>query len=229
MKLNGFVGKGSGKLGSSVFAISGGEQIVRQYNPVVSNPNTEAQIEQRAKFKLLSQLAADMASVIVIPKSGNVSARNQFVSKNFGAVEFEEGTASCDLFEVQITNGSSALASGIDISGENLQLASAAAAQVSRVVYCVFNRDSDERLSLVSSYIVEEAGAGRTFPLSGVQLTAGQIVFAYGMADKNGSASAKYADYEVNDAIGLASLIASRSLSASDYTFTKTLVESASL
>ena len=54
MKLNGIVGKGTGKLGASVFAISGGEQIVRQYNPVVSNPNTDAQVAQRAKLKLMS-------------------------------------------------------------------------------------------------------------------------------------------------------------------------------
>ena len=76
MKLYGLFGKGSGKLGSSVFAISSGEQIVREYNPVVENPNTPAQVEQRAKFKLLSQLASDLASALAFKKEGLVSTRN---------------------------------------------------------------------------------------------------------------------------------------------------------
>ena len=83
MKLNGFVGKGTGKLGSSVFAVSGGEQIVRQYNPNVSNPNTDAQVAQRAKFKLMSQLAAVLAPGLAFKKDSLVSPRNKFIKKRY--------------------------------------------------------------------------------------------------------------------------------------------------
>ena len=108
MKQYGFVGKGTGKLGSAVFAISGGEQIVRQYNPVVSNPKTEKQIAQRSKFKLLSLIAAALAPAIAIKKNGLVSARNQFVSKNMPLTEWNVDTASVALPSLQLTVGNSA-------------------------------------------------------------------------------------------------------------------------
>ena len=51
MKLVGILGSGSGKLGSSVFSTVAGETVVRQYQPTVANPNTEAQVNQRARMK----------------------------------------------------------------------------------------------------------------------------------------------------------------------------------
>ena len=51
-------GKVSGKIGAVVFSTSGGQTISREYNPHVSNPNTQAQIDQRARMKLMSQLSA---------------------------------------------------------------------------------------------------------------------------------------------------------------------------
>ena len=106
MKLYGLFGKGSGKRGSSVFAISSGEQIVREYNPVVENPNTPAQAEQRAKFKLLSQLATDLANALAFKKEGLVSARNKFIAYNMKAVAYDEPTASVDLQALSVTGGS---------------------------------------------------------------------------------------------------------------------------
>lgn len=105
MKQYGLLGKGTGKLGSSVFAISGGEQIVREYNPKVSNPNTQLQIEQRAKFKLMSQLASLFAPVLGFSKQGLKSARNQFVKKNIKHAEIS-GTdmATIDMLAIELTN-----------------------------------------------------------------------------------------------------------------------------
>lgn len=106
MKQYGLLGKGTGKLGSSVFAISGGEQIVREYNPKVSNPNTSLQVEQRAKFKLLSQLAADLATILAFSKMGLKSARNLFVSKNIGKAEFNTSDgAMIDMTQLDLTPG----------------------------------------------------------------------------------------------------------------------------
>ena len=42
----------SGKLGSSVFTITKGITIERQYQPRVFNPRTIGQVGQRAKFRL---------------------------------------------------------------------------------------------------------------------------------------------------------------------------------
>lgn len=105
MKLNGFVGKGTGRLGSSVFAVRGGEQIVRQYTPNVANPNTDAQKAQRTKFKLLSQMAAIATDGLLFPKVGNVSRRNAFMAANMQAVTYSGDTATMSLGNLKLGNG----------------------------------------------------------------------------------------------------------------------------
>lgn len=93
MKLNGFVGKGTGKLGASVFVVRGGEQIVRQYTDKVSNPNTRAQVEQRAKFKLLTQLSAIVRDALAyVNISQNQSMGNVFMKNNMSVVTVPSGT-----------------------------------------------------------------------------------------------------------------------------------------
>ena len=109
MKLSGITGKGTGKLGSSVFAVNSGEQIVRQYQPVVANPSTEGQVEQRSKLKLMSQLAAAYAPVLAFRKDGMKSARNLFISKNIANVSFEGETATINLPAMQLTAGSTGI------------------------------------------------------------------------------------------------------------------------
>lgn len=88
MKLNGIMGKGTGKVGSFVFVVRKGEQIVREYTDKVSNPNTPAQVEQRAKFKLLTQLSAVVAGAGMFFRNLNAgeSMRNAFMRANMGAV-----------------------------------------------------------------------------------------------------------------------------------------------
>lgn len=110
MKLQGFVGKGSGKLGASVWTIRNGVQVVREYTNKVSNPNTRPQVEQRAKFKLLSQLAAvvDKEGMFFDGLGAGVSMRNEFVKRNMGAVEVLTGAtvATLKTGAVQLTSGS---------------------------------------------------------------------------------------------------------------------------
>ena len=69
-KVTSLQGKATGKVGSIVYSVSGGQMVAREYQPHVSNPSTVAQTNQRASFKLLSQVAAALAPVIVIPKEG---------------------------------------------------------------------------------------------------------------------------------------------------------------
>lgn len=88
MKLQGFVGKGSGKLGASVWTVRKGVQVVREYTDKVSNPNTPAQVGQRAKFKLLTQLGAVVAGDGMFFRNINPgeSMRNAFMRANMPAV-----------------------------------------------------------------------------------------------------------------------------------------------
>lgn len=63
MKLQGFL-KGVGKVENLVVSQVGGVTIARAYQPNVSNPKTEKQVDQRARLKLASQIAAAMSPVI---------------------------------------------------------------------------------------------------------------------------------------------------------------------
>lgn len=88
MKLHGFVGKGTGKLGASVWTVRKGVQVVREYTDKVKNPNTPAQVGQRAKFKLLTQLGAVVAGNGMFFRNLNQgeSMRNAFMRYNMPAV-----------------------------------------------------------------------------------------------------------------------------------------------
>lgn len=109
MKLQGFVGKGSGKLGASVWTVRKGVQVVREYTNKVSNPNTPAQVGQRAKFKVLTQLAAVVAGDGMFFRNlkAGESMRNAFVRANMGAVELAPtgDVALLNVSEVVLTDG----------------------------------------------------------------------------------------------------------------------------
>ena len=226
MKLNGIVGKGSGKLGASVFAISGGEQIVRQYNPQVSNPNTNAQVAQRAKLKLMSQLAAVLAPAMGFAKQGLVSARNQFVSKNIGLASFNANEAVVSLTNLQLTPSSVGLP---EIEGTssaagvlNVHLANAAAADIKRVAYFVYRQNSDNQLEYLTSKIVTEAGAGRTFSTTFSDVHGDLIVYAYGIKDNSAAATMRYKNYDVEPQDSISTLEVIPLFRTSDYGLTVT-------
>lgn len=222
MKLNGFVGKGSGKLGASVFAISGGEQIVRQYNPQVSNPNTAAQIEQRSKLKLMSQLAADLAPTIAFKKEGLVSSRNKFISANIGSVDIEGTEAKVIMSDLDLTGGSIAFPSISTGDGGAVQLGEAAPASVEQVVYACYKMDSTDQLSLVEQKVVTEPGSGRLFATTFANIPSDGVIFGYGIAGDGAKISAKYDNYVVNTNDDNAILEYVKAVTASGATLTKT-------
>lgn len=110
----GITGKLSGKMGSAVFRVRDGQQVVAQYNPVVKNPNTDAQQSARAKFKLISQLAAIMSpgfgsmNTSKSPAKGQPSQRNAFASINYELISTSEGdsgvVASIPMEKLQLTS-----------------------------------------------------------------------------------------------------------------------------
>lgn len=219
-------GKVSGKIGAVVFSTTGGETVSREYNPHVANPNTQAQINQRARLKLMSQLSAALAPVIAIPKQGLVSARNQFTKLNFNQSMARNGVAQITYENVQLTNGNLGLptieATRAQSTGISINLAEDASKSVSRVVYILYRKTSEQRLQFVSSVIAEGAGTNGTFPAS-LPYTEGDIVlYAYGMRDTSESASAKYGNMQVANAIDVARLTAYRNISSEDYQFTET-------
>ena len=117
--MQGLTGKMSGKMGSVVFRVREGEQIVTQYNPIVKNPNTTAQSTQRVSFKLMSQVAAAMASAIINrPARQGQSPRNRFVQQNFPLVEGDATNAKIAIDQLQLTSSATYLGT-ISRSGNN--------------------------------------------------------------------------------------------------------------
>ena len=100
----GFTGRLSGKMGAAVFRVRAGEQVVTQYNPVVANPNTLPQQNGRAKFKLVSQLAVALASIIVAPADRRLTARNSFVSRNYGLTTLDPDPAAAEKALINVAN-----------------------------------------------------------------------------------------------------------------------------
>lgn len=113
-KLQGITGGLSGKMGSAVFRQSGGKTIATQYQPIVKNPNTEGQQAQRAKFKLITQLAAIMKDgfgtmgINERPARGRMSQRNAFVRANFPLVvvttDNQQVTATIPMEQLKLTS-----------------------------------------------------------------------------------------------------------------------------
>lgn len=240
-KVTSLYGKTMGKIGSIVFSTSGGQTIAREYNPHVANPNTMAQINQRARMKLMSQLSASLSPVIAMRKEGLTSARNKFVQKNFGASYASEGVAQISYENVQLTSGNSALPQikwvaqrDSDTPSLDAFFSDEPSASISRVVWCLFKKTDEGKLELITSIITSVRGAsgGSSYfkasftnvPLNDDTgyLEYDYVIYAYGMSDTSERATARYGNLNVQSATDIARLIATRTISFEDYQFTQT-------
>lgn len=219
-------GKAVGKVGSMVYSVVGGQMVAREYQPNVSNPNTQSQVDQRARLKLASQVAAALSPVIAIPKEGLKSSRNLFIKKNMGAIAANDGIAQVTYENLQLTTGNAGIpAIHVRRSAEvgvHVNLEERADAAVSRMVYILYRKTSEATLQYVQSIIVEAAGSLGTFPGSLVYTEGDIVVFAYGIKDLNARAHAAYSDYNVQNGEDIAKLTIMRKVSLSDYQFTMT-------
>ena len=225
MKVRGYL-KGKGKLGNIVCSTIAGETIARDYNPEVSNPNSESQVEQRAKFKLMSQLGSIMAPVIAIPKVKNQSSRNLFVRKNMGATVFDGVQAAINLNRVQLTNGNSNIEtfgcdrtshetcscyySGMDLVG------------MAGIVYCLFTKDDAGNLSLFDSAVVTENTEDGNWGADLKYTDAEIVLYAYALIGDGDKVKAAFGNLDAPTAESMAKLIVSSSVDASTIKTTKT-------
>lgn len=90
-KSTGGLGQFRGKMGSAVFSVRNGQQIVRAYQPVVTNPKSSDQRIQRAKAVLVGQLSNLIQPEIIVGFSGGSKSarRSKFLSALFTAVTAE--------------------------------------------------------------------------------------------------------------------------------------------
>lgn len=203
-------GKGSGKLGNVVLRIRRGQQIVATYNPVVANPKSKGQSDQRAKFKLMTQLAAVMDFALAMPRTVGGTMRNAFVSYNFPLTAISDidgkDAAVIPLEEIQLTKSTSPFVGEIAAELSTVGNVSTLSVEVrganeayDLVQYAVFELMADTTSTL--GVTVRPARVGRNPSASkedanyraaveGFVIDANSrlLILAYGMTTKNGSA-----------------------------------------
>jgi hypothetical protein len=225
-KLYGLSGKVTGKKGDMVFSVRNGEQIIRQYNPIISNPRTEGQVNARIKMKLMSQLSAIFAPAIAIVREGAKSARNIFSSINYPLIEVVESRGKIALDKLQITKSSRAMFgfTATRNGSTNIQcaLSEDASSQLDEVMYVLATIASDDTIRVVGSTLVSAAGAGGTFAGSLPYTTDAYVVLAYGLSKLSSKARVAFDNIEGDAATHVAELIANRTVTANDYTLTET-------
>lgn len=209
-KLTNLNGKATGKIGAIVYSVSGGQQIAREYQPIVANPNTQPQVENRSKLKLLSQLSANYAGSIAIRKVGMVSGRNQFISENYPVAVINGNSVDVNLNRVQLTKSnvpmigfSADRSSGTKIA---LVLNESGAAVFDKVVYCAYRKTTSGNLMPAGSVVVEVAGDAGTFAGELPYTADAVVLYAYGVKINSGKANAAFSNLNAPTAEQVAKL-----------------------
>lgn len=108
----GLVGTLRGKAGNYVYAKGeNGSTIVRAYQPQVSNPNTDAQVLQRAKLNLAGRLSKITPKSVIIGMDGATNRQrrsryNALISKSAVAtISGGQGTASITDAQLKFSEG----------------------------------------------------------------------------------------------------------------------------
>lgn len=94
------VGQFSGKMGGLVFAVRSGQQIVRSYQPIVSNPKSVAQRLQRAKANLVGQVSKIVPYQVLVGLGDSKVARRA----RFLRLAMNNATASVSPSDPSIIN-----------------------------------------------------------------------------------------------------------------------------
>ncbi len=225
-KIYGLFGSMQGKVADVVMAVRNGEQIVRKYQPVVSNPKSAAQVQSRAKLKLMSQLSAVLAPYIAIRREGAISSRNMFVKNNYPFATFTNDKADISLVSVQLTKSVLGLPPvNATRTGTELNLVlNQSAVGLDRVVYVAVFRQDDGSLRAAGSTVVTEPGTNSTFAGTiniRTQAPLPIVVYAYGVRDNSEAARVIFANMTVS-AENVASVVTTRSLTEADISLTET-------
>lgn len=224
-KIYGINGVITGKVGAAVYAVRNGEQILRQYQPVVGNPQTSGQVAARAKLKLLSQLSACYAPIIAIKRQGSVTARNMFLKRNYEFAGYANNQAEITLADVQLTNSAVALAGfQVDRSGASmsLELSEDMGNSLDRVVYVVVRKAGTQELIIADSKVVEFAEGAGTFPTTMPKVTGEIVVMAYGIRLNTAAARIAFGNLTVPTAQEVAKILVTMTNAETALTLTET-------
>ena len=74
----GALGVRRGKVGAEVYSVTGGIQVVKQYQPVVANPNTDGQQLQRLKMMVVGKISKAITPDMLVGLGTRFKARAEF-------------------------------------------------------------------------------------------------------------------------------------------------------
>ena len=220
------LGKVAGAVSSVIAASYGGAVIIRSRNPKKRQINSIGQVESRAKLKLIGQIAAELAPVIVIPPTGTTSSRNLFIKKNYNDIYCNENIAQISYENIQITGGMAGLppifVQREPSKGVQVRLAEDMQSGIDRVVYIMYAKTIAERLVYVDSVIAHAAGDDKLYPAV-LPYTEGDIILlAYGMKDVTANGAVKYGETRISTAMDVAQLYLRHIKGKKDTIFTMT-------
>lgn len=225
-KIAGINGTLAGKVGNIVYSVLKGVNVARQYNPAPFNPNSQAQIESRAKLKLISQLSAITAGQLAIVRKATETARNVFVKINYAFLTYSEGAASMSLADMQLTSGNLGLP-GFSVErvpnyGMSVALTRAAYPAFDKIVWVVYRVLEHGKLMFNESKVCDltsQSPFGATI-MQNVETDC--TIHCYGISTRSAKAQALFENAVVVTADEVARLISQRTIGDSDVALSET-------
>ena len=195
-----FLTGATGKFAGAAFQQSPGNGTILREVVKPTNPSTEAQVEQRAKFKLMSQIATAFKSVIAMKREGNITPRNMFVKLNSPLLSFDKAQSRAEIELAKLLLTKSAQAVRI-VSKFNPE-ASTAIADIVADMDILFGgvfilvRPLENGISIkeIARETLEEPENTVAHTFEGVE--AGDVILAYGITQDTTGLSVKYGNIE---------------------------------
>lgn len=214
--------------------------LAREYVPNPANPKTEKQVQQRAKIKLLSQIAAVVRPIIAIFPSSGKSSRSIFARLNYPKITALSTTAEIDYTSVALTDSNRPITQvAKDIAfltygvRKLVGLPEEPTEDIKRVFYYIYTKTDNGKLQLLDYYLSEIRWTSRN-PLFFCWANApfeidekgrakkDYVIYAIGMGDNSEQATDYWNSLEVDNLEFLGQLIAENIISANDFYFTET-------
>lgn len=206
-----FLTGATGKFAGAAFQQSPGNGTILREVVKPTNPSTEAQVEQRAKFKLMSQVATAFKSVIAMKREGNITPRNMFVKINSPLLTFDaaQSRAEIELAKLQLTKS----AQLVDISAGAISEDDSATVELSTqspilygaVFVHVSQFDGKPFIKAVARQTVEAATATISHTFN--EAFPGDVVLTYGITQDTSGLSVKYGNIETAEGNALLSIL----------------------
>lgn len=196
-----FLTGATGKFAGAAFQQSPGNGTILREVVKPTNPSTEAQVEQRAKFKLMSQVATAFKRVIAMKREGNITPRNMFVKINSPLLEFDtaENKAMINLAELQLTKSAEPVGIVVEYNPDSRQASATLSAQMPILYGAVFvlvNGETLEKpfIKAIARETVDAPAVSIQHDFAGAN--PGELVLAYGITQDTSGLAVKYGNIE---------------------------------